>query len=117
MSFTFGTRTWIDALARRANVAGAFATISHIGDDQRGDVIIMTRDINGLVRLFGKAPPGLHDETTFEQLTPDASQMSEAEATKYVNRRLSYDSDLWVIEIDDKEGRHFLTEKVINAQS
>ncbi|MGZ3298694.1 MAG: DUF1491 family protein, partial [Asticcacaulis sp.] len=30
----------------------------------------------------------------------------------YIDRQVRYDPDLWVIEIEDTEGRTFLTEKV-----
>jgi hypothetical protein len=36
----------------------------------------------------------------------------ESELDAYVQKALRTDPDLWVVEIEDREGRHFLTEAV-----
>jgi hypothetical protein len=36
----------------------------------------------------------------------------EPELDRYIERALRIDPDLWVVEIDDRDGRHFLTEPV-----
>jgi hypothetical protein len=38
-----------------------------------------------------------------------------AEADLYLARQLKFDEDLWIIEIEDKEGRHFLGESLIGG--
>jgi hypothetical protein len=98
---------WVSALLRRATGAGAFATIVHRGDEQRGDVLVKVTHARGEARLYGPAfnPEG---PTEFERLAPE----DEAGVDALVAKRLKADRDLWVIEIEDREGRHFLTEKV-----
>ena len=36
----------------------------------------------------------------------------EVDLDRYIERATRIDPDLWVVEIDDREGRHFLTEPV-----
>jgi|SRR5690242_14057957 hypothetical protein len=98
---------WVSALLRRASTGGAFATIVHRGDEDRGDVLVKVTRARGEAALFAPAfnPDG---PTEFEQLQAG----DEAGVDALIAKRLKMDRDLWVIEIEDRTGRHFLTEKV-----
>lgn len=98
---------WVSALLRRASVAGAFPTIVHRGDEQRGDVLVKVARARGEAQLYAPAfnPEG---PTEFERLSAE----DEAGVDTLIAKRLKADRDLWVIEIEDREGRHFITEKV-----
>ena len=98
---------WVSALLRRATTGGAFATIIHRGDEDRGDVLVKVTSARGRARLYAPAfnPEG---PTEFERLAPE----DEARVDALIGKRLKADRDLWVIEIEDRDGRHFLTEKV-----
>lgn len=98
---------WVSALLRRASLGGAFATIVHRGDADRGDVLVKVMRARGEADLYAPAfnPEG---PTEFEQLVAEG----EAEVDVLISRRRTSDRDLWVIEIEDAAGRHFLTEPV-----
>jgi hypothetical protein len=98
---------WVSALLRRATGAGAYATIVHRGDEDRGDVLVKVTHARGEARLYAPAfnPEG---PTAFERLGAE----DEAGVDALIAKRRSADRDLWVIEIEDREGRHFLTENV-----
>ncbi len=101
------THLWVSALLRRANLGGAFATIVHRGDADRGDVLIKVMRARGEADLYAPAfnPEG---PTEFEQLAADG----EAVVDLIIARRRASDRDLWVVEIEDSQGRTFLTEAV-----
>ncbi|MBU1539069.1 MAG: DUF1491 family protein [Alphaproteobacteria bacterium] len=100
---------WVSALIRRAELGGAFATVARKGDGRAGTVIVKAFDTsNRRARLYSEAfgPDG---ERLWMQ--PVESEF-ESELDAYIQRQIGYDSDLWVVEIEDREGRHFITEKV-----
>jgi len=41
-----------------------------------------------------------------------AGSEQEPDLDAYIERATRIDPDIWVVEIDDREGRHFLTEPV-----
>ena len=98
---------WVSALLARASQGGAFAAIVHRGDADRGDVLVKVTSERGKARLYAPAfaPEG---PSRFQRLKAE----DEAEIDTAIGRRLKADRDLWVVEIEDRAGRHFLTEKV-----
>ncbi len=107
---------WVGALLRRAHAAGAFATVVHRGDEARGDVVVKVCRERGKAQLYAPAfsPEG---PTEFERLPEGIEDPDETEVDAVIARRREFDRDLWVIEIEDRKGRHFLTERVRGARS
>lgn len=101
---------WVSALIRRAEQGGAFATVARKGDPRAGAVLVKALDrLAGTARLYAEAFGGPEGDRVWMQ--PVAST-DEAELDAYVSRAARIDPDLWLVEIEDREGRHFLTEKV-----
>ena len=103
------TDIWVAALIRRVELGGAFATVARKGDARAGTVIVKVFDTSTrTARLYSEAfgPDG---ERLWMQ--PVESDM-ESELDAYLQRQAGYDPDLWVVEIEDRQGRHFITEKV-----
>jgi hypothetical protein len=59
-------------------------------------------------RIYAEAFRGDGERIWMEPVRAD----DEAGVDAYVERQARIDPDLWLIEIDDAEGRHFLTEPV-----
>jgi hypothetical protein len=103
------TDVWVGALIRRAENGGAFAAVVRKGDPRAGAVLVkVLARKEGAARLYASAVRG-EGESVWMQ--PVAS-LSEADLDAYVERARRFDPDIWVVEIDDAEGRHFLTEPV-----
>ena len=102
------------ALIRRAELGGAFAAVTRKGDARAGAVIVKTYDTrNRSCRLYSEAF-GRDGERLW--IEPVRSEQ-ESEIDAFLQRQATYDPDLWVIEIEDSQGRHFLTEPVAGERS
>lgn len=107
-------RLWTDALIRRASLAGASAFVLQHGDDERGDVLIKVARLDGTAAAYAPSM-NLEGERVFLNLAVQGVGPEEAAVDDYVRRAKARDSDLWIIEIEDRQGRHFLTEEVEEA--
>ena len=103
------TDVWVGALIRRAELAGAFAVVVRKGDPRGGAVLVKTvnrRD--GAARVLSEAVRGDGERFWMQPV----SSTEERDLDAYIERARGYDPDLWVVEIEDTQGRHFLTEPV-----
>ncbi len=103
------TDLWVAALIRRAHMSGAYATVVRRGDAKAGAVLVKAYDTRDRsARLFAEAVRGDGDRVWMEPL----GTKPESELDAYAQRSAQRDPDLWVVEIEDNQGRHFLTEPV-----
>lgn len=103
------TDIWVAALIRRAELGGAFGMILRKGDARAGAVLVKVLNRpEGTAKLYAEATR-LDGERVWMQ--PQPSQQ-EPDLDAYVERAVRVDPDLWVVEIDDRQARHFLTEPV-----
>lgn len=105
----FSSDVWVAALIRRTELGGGFATVARKGDARAGTVLVKVLNRgDGAARLYAEATR-LDGERIWMQ--PVASR-EEADLDRYIERAARIDPDLWVVEIEDRQGRHFLTEPV-----
>lgn len=104
------TDIWVSALVRRAVSGGAFAVVAKKGDRDAGAVLLTVRTRGGMLRLYEGAT-GMDGTRVWHEGSPAPARDIDAAIAK----RSLRDVDLWVVEIDDREGRHFLTEPVVNS--
>ena len=110
---------WVSALIRRAEAAGAFAMVVHRGAAEAGAIFIIGNNLSADAGaaaaaakfvLYGPAPQSDYGEEgvsqrQFECLLETATSDDIAEK---IARERSFDPDIWVIEIEDREGRTFI---------
>lgn len=103
------TDIWVGALIRRAEQGGAFPVVVRKGDPRAGAVLLKVLDRrSGTAKLYSEATRGDGERVWMQ---PVVSQ-NEADLDAYAQRALSIDPDVWIVEIDDAQGRHFLVESV-----
>ena len=102
---------WADALIRRAQSAGASCFVVQKGDAERGDVLVKVADLKGGARAYVPRM-SMEGARIFVDVRLQGIGGSEAEVDDYVTRTRQRDPDLWVLEIEDRDARHFLTEPV-----
>jgi hypothetical protein len=103
---------WVDALRRRAESGGAAAFIVRRGDRDAGAVLVKVSLLNGSARLY--APTRDMDGARCWMLPLGEDPVEETRCDAYIARRAEDDPDLWAVEIEDRDGRSFLTEPVAN---
>ena len=103
---------WVYALIRRVELAGSFATVVRKGDARGGAVLVKTIDRrSGATRLWAEA---VGREGRSVWMRPLDSE-DEAAVDAYIARAAHIDPDIWVVEVEDSDGRRFLTEPVADA--
>jgi len=96
---------------RRANVGGASAFVVQKGDAERGDVLVKLAMLDGIARLYTPTID-IEGKRIFLDLAVQGVGPAEEDIDAYITRARGRDGDLWIIEIEDRQGRHFLTETV-----
>jgi hypothetical protein len=108
------TEFWVKAYLRRCVIEGASAVVVRHGDDDAGAIFIKVNRLDGTCTLFGPAPAGLlgaeSDRRWIALLS--ALGVAEGEADAFLGREAGFDSDLWLIEVEDRKGRHFLDDQL-----
>lgn len=108
MAMRLKSEIWIKALLHRAASAGSPGVVVRRGDKDAGAVLVVVARLDGTADLYGPAPAGIESPDGERLLQCWKSRAPEAEITAVIERESRFDSDIWVAEIEDREGRHFL---------
>jgi hypothetical protein len=102
---------FVAALIRRAQIEGAFAALRRRGAAEAGAIFVLVDRLDGGAALYGPAPAS---EEAPEGVARLFTRMHEAEWSETaaleqrLQREISFDPDLWIVEIEDRQGRCFL---------
>jgi hypothetical protein len=109
------TSIWVSALIKRAEIGGAFAHIVHKGDVDFGSVLIKIVISRSQLKLLAPSRNQKGDLIWVDltnQITKSEEFSNEIAIDNYLQKRISQDRDLWIVEIEDTKGRDFLIERV-----
>jgi hypothetical protein len=101
---------WVQALLRRSSVEGKFGAVLHKGAEEAGAVFVVINHLDGTYDFLGP-PPGSSMNAEGERIfirevdtATDWFQISEK-----IERKKKFDTDIWVVEIEDRDGLAGLT--------
>lgn len=95
----------VSAYLARLEAGGVYASVIRRGDPQAGAVEVKVARLDGRATLYTRIY-GPEGESVWEPL--GGLDPPEAEVDARISRRLGQDRDLWAIEVESRDGRHFL---------
>ena len=110
---------WAKAYLRRLGCEAIPAAVLRHGDDGAGAIFIKVNTRDGQALILSPAPGGMGGEMDGAEgigrrWTPAFANgaVAEAEADAFLAKQARFDPDIWVIELEDPKGRHFLDDYV-----
>lgn len=97
---------WVAAYLTRLRLADIGAYVVRRGDETAGAVLIKQSPLDGTATLHQRQFDLMADARRWVQV----AQGPEAEIDAQIARERARDPDLWVIEVEDRQGRSLLDE-------
>lgn len=103
---------WVAAYVRRCYVEGAPAVVRRRGAEEAGAIFVKISRLDSTAALFAPAP-----QASFDEARPNERRfvsclkggfVSDQEVEARILREIEFDSDLWLVEVEDRQGRDFL---------
>jgi hypothetical protein len=95
-------------LVRRAEAQGGFAAILRKGDAERGALLILVRS-RGLYFASLERSLAMDGGYRWAPVGP-AESATEEEVAEFLQKRVRFDDDLWLIELDVAHPERFIAE-------
>ncbi|HEY4113551.1 MAG TPA: DUF1491 family protein [Rhizomicrobium sp.] len=100
----------IQAIIRRAEVAGAQAFLVRRGSEEAGALFLKLSRLDGTYTVLNQARRG---EGELVWTRSVGEWVSEEAVVKYLDRQMRFDPDIWILEIEDRMGRAFVDEPIV----
>ncbi|MDA3889850.1 MAG: DUF1491 family protein [Allgaiera sp.] len=97
---------WVRAYLRRLQLADIPAFVTAHGDDTAGAVLVKLSTLDGRAQAFQRSFDLMSGTRAWVVLTEGEEPAVDAA----IARQKSFDPDLWVIEVESRDGRHLLDE-------
>ncbi len=98
---------WTAAYRKRLEMFDIPCFVVRHGDDGAGAVLVKLNTLDGQARVY---------QRSFDLMTGDRAWIvlaegAEAECDAAVARQAGFDPDVWVLEVEDRAGRHLLDQE------
>ena len=103
---------WVSAYVRRLSGEGIPVAVVRRGAEEAGAIFVKVARLDGSADIYAPAPQAVFDadgppERRWVRAT-GPEPVAERDAEDYLARQYRFDTDLWVVEIEDRGGRHLL---------
>ncbi len=95
---------WVHAYLARLRFQEIPAFVVAHGDDTAGAVLVKLNTLDGQAVAFQRSFDLMSGERKWVELSSGA----EPDVDEAIHRQRGFDPDLWVIEVEDRQGRHLL---------
>jgi len=101
---------WVGAYVRRCFREGATPAIVKRGAEEAGAIFVIADRLTGNADLYAPAPQSAFDEAhpSDRRFQLVAGDVSMADINARLEREKKFDPDIWIIAVEDREGRAFL---------
>lgn len=102
---------WVAAYLRRCQTEGVFGAVRRRGAEEAGAVFVKVALLDGNAMLYAPAPQSSYDDDrpVDRFFLPVAPQpLPEQTVEERLTKEIRFDPDAWIVETEDRAGRHFL---------
>lgn len=101
---------FVAAHVRRCNLEGLPAVVMRRGAEEAGAILVVVDRLDGRNDLYAPAPQMMVDDSRpgdrlFQRVADGVDGLAISEA---IAREVRFDPDVWVMAIEDRDGRSFL---------
>ncbi len=102
---------WVAAYLRRCQTEGVFGAVRRRGAEEAGAVFVKVSLLDGNAMLYAPAPQSAYDDSRpierfFVPISPEP--LPEQAVEERLAKEIRFDPDAWIVETEDRSGRHFL---------
>src|SRR4051812_25894688 len=102
---------WVSAYLRRCQTEGVYGAVRRRGAEEAGAAFVQGSLLHGEAVLWSSGPQTSYDDGRpvdrfFVPLAPHP--MPEPAVEERLTKEIRFDSDIWIVETEDRAGRHFL---------
>src|SRR6476619_5332785 len=100
---------WVAAYLRRCQTEGVFGAVRRRGAEEAGAVFVKVALLDGNAMLYSPAPQTVYEDSRpIERIFTATSKapIAEASVEERLAKEVRFDPATWIIETDDRSGRH-----------
>lgn len=101
---------WVKAFIRRCGVENVPAMVVSRGEESAGSVLVVVNRLDGTADVYTQVTRLDGSLAWMRALGGEPSP--ETTVNDYVKRARERDRDIWVVEIENRQGQHYLTEPI-----